>query len=217
MSRGASGRTRVTVTWEPGAAPPRNQRIASITVKALTPEGSVLFQRRYGPGDPGGAMFDAPPGYIALEMSIQSSTGAALDTDYRGVPVPDLRVTKPTIATPQVFRARNAREFAELSANAAALPVASRTFSRAERLLVRVPVYGPADSTPSVTATLLNRRGLPMRQLAAVPGNLALGIIQFDVQLSSLAPDEYRVELVAANTPGPRDEARELVVFRVTN
>ena len=217
MSRGQDGMTRVTVTWEPGAAPPRNQRIASITVKALAADGNVLFQRRYGPGDAGGAAFETKPGYIALEMSIQSSTGAALDTDYRGVSVPDLQVKKLTIATPQVFRARTAREFTQLSTNPAALPVASRTFSRAERLLVRVPAYGPAESTLAVSATLLNRRGLPMRQLPTVAGNLPDGVVQFDVQLSSLAPDEYRVELVATNQPGATDEARELVVFRVTN
>jgi VWFA-related protein len=217
MSRGSEGTTRVTLTWEAAAAPPRNQRIASITVKALAADGNVLFQRRFGPGDAGGAAFETKPGYIALEMAIQSSTGAALDTDYRGVSVPDLQVRKPTIATPQVFRARTAREFVELSANAAALPVASRTFSRAERLLVRVPVYGPDDSTPTVTATLLNRRGIPMRQLPSMPGGLPGDITQFDVQLSSLAPDEYRVELVAGHAAGPNAEARELIVFRVTN
>jgi VWFA-related protein len=217
MSRGGDGLTRVTVTWEPGVAPPRNQRVASVTVKAVAADGGVLFQHRYGAGDTGRAAFDAPPGYIALEMAIQSSTGAALDLDYRGLAVPDLQAKKPTIATPQFLRTRTARRFAEVSANANALPVASRTFSRAERLLVRVPVYGPDNSTPTLTATLLNRRGLPMRELQRVPAALPAGLVQFDLPLSSLAPDEYRVELVAANDRGPREEARELVVFRVTN
>ena len=56
-----------------------------------------------GAGDVDRATFNAPPGYVALEMAIQSSSGAALDTDYRGISVPNLRVTRPTFATPQVL------------------------------------------------------------------------------------------------------------------
>jgi hypothetical protein len=217
MSRGPDGLTNVTVAWEGGQPPPRNQRLAAVTVKAMGSDGRVLFQNRITPGDRGRAAFDAAPGYAALEMTIQSSTGAILDTDYRGLSIPNLQVTKPTFATPQLLRTRTARSFTELSADADALPVASRTFSRTERLLVRIPVYGPGDTTPVVTATLLNRRGSPMRKLQEVPAELPHGIVQFDLPLSSLAPDEYRVELVAANTQGPREEAREMLVFRVTN
>lgn len=217
MSRGPNGLTSVTVTWEAGDTPPRNQRVASIAVKATAKDGRVLFQNRIAPGDRSRATFDAEPGYIALEMAIQSSTGAPLDTDYRALSVPNLQVTRPTFATPQVLRTRTARGFAELSANGEALPVASRTFSRTERLLVRIPVYGPGDATPAVTASLLNRRGIAMRQLQRVPATLPAGVVQFDLPLSSLAPDEYRLELVAANAEGPRDEAREVLVFRVTH
>ena len=56
-----------------------------------------------------------------------------------------------------------------------------------------------------------------MRQLEIVDGPLPPGIIQFDLPLASLAPDEYRVELAAANPTGNRDEAKELLTFRVTN
>jgi len=217
MARGSNGLTNVTVTWEEGTPPPRNQRVVSIAIKATGSDGGVIFQRQVSAADAGRATFDAPPGYIALEMALQSSAGSALDTDYRGLSVPNLNVTRPTFATPQVLRTRTARSFAETSINADALPVASRTFSRTERLLVRVPVYGPGDSTPAVTATLMNRRGAPMRVLSRVPADLAPGVIQFDLLLASLAPDEYRVEMVAANADGPGDEAREILVFRVTN
>jgi hypothetical protein len=97
------------------------------------------------------------------------------------------------------------------------VPVASRTFSRTERLLIRVPAYGPGSSNPVVTARLLNRRGIPMRQLQRVNAPLPSGTVQFDVPLASLAPDEYRIELAAANAIGPRDEAKEIIAFRVTN
>jgi hypothetical protein len=56
-----------------------------------------------------------------------------------------------------------------------------------------------------------------MRQLSAVDAPLPAGTIQFDLPLASLAPDEYRIELTAANATGPKDEAKELIPFRVTN
>jgi VWFA-related protein len=217
MSRGPDGLTSVTVTWESGATPPRNQRVASILVKATANDGTVLFENRVGAGDVDRATFNAPPGYVALEMAIQSSNGAALDTDYRGISVPNLQVTRPTFATPQVFRTRTARDFVEASQRLDAVPVASRIFSRTERLLIRVPAYGPGTSSPVVTARLLNRRGIPMRSLQVVDAPLPPGTIQFDLPLASLAPDEYRVELAAANPTGPRDEAKEIVPFRVTH
>ena len=217
MSRGPDGLTNVTMTWEAAAPPPRNQRVASVVVKAIANDGTVLFETRVGAGDVERATFHAPPGHLALEMALQSTSGAELDTDYRGISVPNLQVTRPTFATPQVLRTRTARDFADVSQKMDAVPVASRTFSRTERLLIRVPAYGPGDSTPAVTARLLNRRGIPMRSLQAIDAPLPPGTIQFDVPLASLAPDEYRVELTAANHSLPRDEAKEIVAFRVTN
>ena len=217
MSRGPDGLTNVTVTWEPGVAPPRNQRLASVVVKAMANDGTVLFEQRVGPGEAERASFNAPPGYVALEMALESSSGAALDTDYRSISVPNLQVARPTFATPQVLRTRTARDFAEVSQNPNAIPVAARAFSRTERLLIRTPVYGPADSTPIVIAHLLNRRGIAMRELNVVQAALPAGIIQFDLPLASLAPDEYRIELVAGNATGAKDEAKELIPIRVTN
>ena len=217
MSRGPDGLTSVTVTWESGATPPRNQRVASIVVKAIGSDGSVIFEDRIGAGDADRATFNAAPGYVALEMAIQSTSGAPLDTDYRNISVPNLRVTRPTFATPQVLRTRTARDFADTSQKLDVVPAASRTFSRTERLLIRVPAYGPGNTPPVVTARLLNRRGIPMRQLRMVEASLPPGMVQFDLPLASLAPDEYRVELAAANATGPRDEAKEILLFRVIN
>jgi hypothetical protein len=95
--------------------------------------------------------------------------------------------------------------------------VASRTFSRTERLIIRVPAYVSGDEFPAVTARLLNSKGTAMRDLPMIEAGLPEGLVQFDLPLSSLAPENYRIELVAANRLDPRDEAKELVVFRVTN
>lgn len=217
MSRGKDGLTTVTLTWEPGLAPPRNQRVASVSVKATTADGTVIFENRLGAGDLDRATFDAPPGPLAIEMGIQSASGTALDTDYRGLTVPDFAVSKPTIATPQVLRTRTARQFAEATRNAAPVPTASRTFSRAERLIIRVPAYGPGGSQPHITAQLMNRRGIVMRPLPRLPEPSPDGLVQFDLQLAPLAPDEYRIELSASNPSGAADEVKEMLLFRVTN
>jgi hypothetical protein len=217
MARGPDGLTSVTVTWEAGAAPPRNQQLAAVDVKATTQDGRVLHQQRIGAGDIDRVTFDAPPGLIALEMVLQSSTGGQLDTDYRGLSVPSFQAAKAMLGTPQVLRTRTARTFVELSENASAPPVASRTFSRTERLIIRVPAYVASDEFPAVTARLLNSKGMAMRDLPLIESGLPEGLVQFDLPLSSLAPENYRVELVAANPRDPRDEAKELVVFRVTN
>ena len=217
MSRGSGGRTRVTVAWEPGVTPERNQRIASVHVKATAADGSVLFERAVGAGDRDVAAFEAPPGPIALEMAIRSTSGTPLDTDYRGMVVPNLAVTKPTFATPQVFRTRTARQFAEVSQNPNAVPTPSRTFSRAERLIVRVEAYTRTDTTATVTARLLNRRGIAMRDVDPMVTPALPQVLQFDLPLANLAPDEYRIELVAANSSGQTDQAKETLAFRVTN
>ena len=147
-SRGPDALTSVVVTWEPGVAPPRNQQIGSVTLKATTDEGTVLFE---GPVMPRAA-FDAPPGHIQLETTIRGLDGKTLDSDYRGMDVPNLRTARPTIATPAIVRTRSARAFAAASRSADAAPAAAREFSRTERLLLRVPIYGPDDTMPTVTA-----------------------------------------------------------------
>jgi hypothetical protein len=78
-------------------------------------------------------------------------------------------------------------------------------------------VFGPNETIPIVTATLLNRKGTPMRQLQQVSAPLPAGTVQFDLPLSWLAPDEYRVELVATAPGSPVDVAKEAIIFRVTH
>jgi VWFA-related protein len=209
-ARGPDGLTSVTVTWDPGVAPPRNQRVGSVELKATTEDGKVIFDAPLAAR----ATFAASPGIVHLEMTILGLDGKTLDSDYRGIQVPNLRVSRLTFASMQVMRTRSAREFTDAARNPAANPAPSREFSRAERLLLRVPVYTATDTVATVTATLLNRLGTPMRVLNPVASDLSAEIAQFDLPLSSLAPDDYRVELKAnAGT----EEAKALLLFRVTN
>ena len=132
MSRGSEGLTRVTITWEPGAAPPRNQRVIARHVEGDgRRRDRCSLNSRLGPGDAERAAFDAPPGSIAIEMAIQSSSGAALDTDYRGVSVPNLQRDQADDLPRRSCCARVLRaSFTEISQNPDAAPSAARSFSR---------------------------------------------------------------------------------------
>jgi VWFA-related protein len=224
MARGADGKTRVIFVWEPAARVPgdRVRQVATrIVFTARASDGTVLFEGPVGPTGPAAmddssitpsrVVFDAPPGRLRLRMAIQDAAAQALDQDVREISIRDLRGDV-ALGTPQVLRARNAREFRTLDAEAA-VPVASREFRRTEHLLIRFQVYGPGGDNPAVSARLLGRTGHPIRDLevgnAATPGDRAI-----DLPLASFANGEYVVEVTARS--GAR-EASDRVTFRVTS
>src|SRR4029450_1507667 len=114
------------------------------------------------------------------------------------------------IGTPEVMRARNAREFRTLDSELA-VPVASREFSRTERLMVRFRTYAPLDAPLTVTARLLSRMGA-MRDLPVTPASGAFGTSVLDVPLAGLAVGEYIIEVSATS---PAGEAKDVIDFRV--
>ena len=104
------------------------------------------------------------------------------------------------------------REFQQLKADADAVPVAAREFSRTDRLLIRVSAYGAGEPVPTTTARLLNRAGQPMTDLPVSPSPMQ-NRQQIELPLAGLAPGEYIVEVKATGEGG---DAKELVGFRVT-
>ena len=123
--------------------------------------------------------------------------------------VRDLR-GKVAIGTPEVLRARNAREFRALDTDPDAVPVAARAFSRAERLLVRFPAYAPDGQHP-VVARLLNRMGQPMRTLDLRPAPTA-------TTKSILRCQDWRAATTSSSSPRPRRrETSGSIGFRVTS
>jgi VWFA-related protein len=223
LSRGDNGQTRVTFVWEPvRTLGDRNHRIpARLELIALGSDDATVFQgdvRPTGPGaiddgaEPLRAVFDVPPGYVRLRMKIQDGAARMVDSDVREISVRDLRGPV-VMATPEVFRARNAREFRAVAGDSQAAPVAAREFSRTERLLIRVHAYSASGDRPSVSARLLNRLGQEMRMLDVAPGS-GVGSDQIDLPLASLAAGEYTVELRAVTAQG---EVKDLLNFRVTN
>ncbi len=215
---GGDGKTRVTLVWEP--APPssgRREEPARVRVLATGGGGDPYF-RGAVPADPappaGGVAvrgpwqvgFDAVPGRLDLTLTVEGSAAEVLDKDQIEIDVPDLTGPDVRLSTPQLFRARTAREWQALAADAGATPSVGREFSRTERLLVRVAVLGAAAPPPA--ARVLNRGGDRMVDLAPQPAAIGGAWWHVDVPLASLPAGEYLIELAAA-------DARELVAIRV--
>jgi VWFA-related protein len=229
-SRGAAGKTRVTFVWEPAPPVPgvRTKTLypSRVVLKVLAADGTSLFEGTVLPTGPlrpdpadeaqARAVFDALPGRVKLRMSIEDDVGQAIDSDVRDLAVRDL--TAPVvIGTPEILRARTARDFRALASDPEAAPVASREFSRAERLMIRVPVYAPSGTVPTVSARLLNRLGQTMRELVIHPEAAAPApdeIDEIDLPLAALAAGQYLVEVVVKT---PAAEVKDQLEFRVTS
>src|SRR5262249_49190178 len=138
-----------------------------VELKVTNDDGDVVFEGPVRPvdqsvgGDRTQVDLDVAPGRLRMQMSIQDASSRLLDTDGREI------VVGPSgnglaLGSARVFRARTAFQFHAISGNPGATPVASRVFSRDERLLIRVPVYAPQSTTPTLTATLRGSSGKPM-------------------------------------------------------
>lgn len=223
LARGAEGRTRVSFVWEPVAAMPgaprRAQAPARITLKASQADGTPVFEGTVrsasafvagAPNDePSLAVFEAPPGRLRVQMTIEGADKRLLDTDVREVVVGAL-AGPVALGTAEVLRAQSARLYRALEADPGAAPVAAREFSRAERLLIRVRAYA-ALGAPEVSARLLSTLGSAMRDLPVTRGP-GPDLHQVDLPLAGLAAGEYRIELVVRSGGG---EAAQAVTFRV--
>jgi hypothetical protein len=97
------------------------------------------------------------------------------------------------------------------------VPVVTREFSRADRLLVRFDVYAPGDAVAPPTARLLNRGGTAMTTVAVQPRPDAAKSFTVDLPLSGLAAGEYLLEVSAKPAAGDGGEVKQLVPMRITN
>jgi VWFA-related protein len=214
-SRGDAGRTRVTVVFE--AAVPTSERgaaaAARLSVGADDTSGNSLFRGQAA--DTAGTLrsrslaFEVAPGTMDLRLGLEDAGGTVLDSDSRRLRVPDLS-TGLALSTPRLFRARTAREVATLRSDAAAVPLAAREFSRAERLLIRFDLYNSPDPSPP-RASLMNRRGQTLLALPVAAAS-AGGTHDIEFGLGSVTAGDYVVE-IAAGEAGK--EVKALVAFRV--
>jgi VWFA-related protein len=220
QSRGDDGKTRLTFIWEPVTKPGEVRdadRPAAIVVTATDPEGSTIFTDRAGlPSDDIARaprmVFDLAPSTVRLRLRVENDAAEVLDSETRPVTVLDLRTPELILGTPEVFRVRTMLDVQRVRADPNPTPSPTREFSRSERLLVRVPVYGSAAVGSSLAAQLLNRTG---RLITDLPVSRVDGSgPQLELSLNSLPPDDYVLRLVAAVAQA---SAEELVAFRVVN
>jgi VWFA-related protein len=228
-SRGADGKTKVTLVLEPLPPTPgmRRENVTAVSVVAASIEGEVFFRGQVpekGETGTNGATttaftkgafvsFEAPPGRVQLRMSIQGGE-IALDNDEREVIVPDLTTTDVAVATPRVYVARNALEFRTISKDPQAAPTADRDFRRTDRLVIRVEAYAPGGATPKLTARLLNKQGQAMADIPVSAPAAGTDPFLVDFPLASLAPGEYLLELAASTEGAPA--STQLIPFRVS-
>ena len=210
MTKAAPGRTRVTFSW---VAKPRS-RGTSVAFSAITFEGARVGEgevkaQAVGAG-PSRAVFDAEPGPIQISMAVSDANGKLLDTEVRYIDVPSLETPGALIAAVDVVRARTLREFLALQLNADVLPAETREFYRDDRLIVRVHAFANDRDAPVVRVRLLNPRGHPIRDLAALPA--VDGIPQFDLPLANYARGDYRIEVSATSGVSTTSQ---LVMFRL--
>jgi hypothetical protein len=229
-SRAENGKTRVTFVWEPIPLTPgvRREEPGRISLLAADSGGALVFRGRVpdaavassSPSSGGTApaamgpqktVFDAPPGKMELRISVeQAGTGGVIDSEIQDLTVPDLSKGTVAISTPRVYRARTGRDFQMIARDPDAVPVASREFSRAERLLIRFDVYG---DNIDASATLLNRNGQKMADVPVTPASVG-GTHQIDLGLGAVASGEYLIEIVAKGQGG---DAKQLVAIRVVS
>jgi VWFA-related protein len=224
-ARGADGKTRMTFVWEPvprtTGERTRQPPASRIQLTALGSDGTVLFEGVVKPSGPlhpdaaseseARAVFEAPPGVVRLRMSIQSESADAIDTDVREIRVRDMGGPV-VLGTPAVLRARTARDLHALESDPEAVPVAAREFSRAEHLMIRVPVY--AAGSVSVSAKLLGGGGHAMRDLDVQTASMPGAPDQIDLSLAGLASGSYSIEVTASGTAG---QVKDQLAFRVTS
>jgi VWFA-related protein len=219
QSRGDAGKTRLTFVWEAvvktGEAREAD-RPAAVVVTATDPGGSTIFTDRVASSSDESVrasrmVFDVPPSAVRLRLRVENDAAEVLDSETRSVSVLDLGTPELIVGTPEVFRVRTMLDVQRVRADPKPMPSPAREFSRSERLLVRVPVYGGAAAGSSLTAQLLNRSG---RLITDLPVAADGSGPQLELSLASLPPDEYVLRFVAA---AAHVSAEELVAFRVVN
>jgi VWFA-related protein len=207
--RGGSGRTRVSLVWEPLPPPAGVVRepAEALSVVVISGDGDLLYRGRTPAlgvvgGGPYRVVFDADPGPIELDVSVESGGGRLVDSEFREFDVPDLSAGHVAISAPRVYSALNARELRVLADNADAVPRPGREFRRNERLLIRFDTYGVGGESPVAEASLLNRSGARMSPLAIAPAGSG-GTFQIELGLGSMPPGEYLVEISVIGAEAP--------------
>jgi hypothetical protein len=226
QSASADGRTRVEFVWEAAPRVPGERVVAAapanVSMKVMKMDGTPVFEGASGPAGreavvvSAGASqltFDAAPGVLLVQMDVLDAAGRRLDHDVRDLVVGGFPGPL-TFGTPAVYRARTAVELrAIISGGPDVAPVSSRQFSRAEHLVVRIPVSARTGGSAAVTVRLLSRFGVLLRELPTTTLGANNDVVQADLSLAALASGGYAIEFAAHSSGG---SALDRVEFSVT-
>ena len=148
---------------------------------------------------------------LQLRIVVENARGQVMDSTTRDLKVPDFTKVEASLSTPRVYRARTVREVQAVKANPDLPPTAERTFSRSERMFIRIQGYAPGGMTPTITARLLNRAGQAMSDLPVQ--TTAPGVAELELGLGTLGAGDYLIEFTGKTDAGT---AQELVAFKVS-
>jgi VWFA-related protein len=210
------GGAQVLMSWDavPAAAGRRSQPSAVKAVARAAGAGVFNGDVPRAVGDAARVTaFQAPAGRLEVDLQVLDANGALLDTETRDIVVPDGSRPGPLMLEPEFVRARNVREFRDASANPHAVPSLSRSFSRAERLLIRVPFWAREPADAVVGLRVLNRGGQPIRTVERLAGEGTSTLALFDLPLAWLAPGQYYLDFTTTTAQGA---VRERVSVRIT-
>ena len=158
-----------------------------------------------------GLSFDSPPRTLLVQIDVQDASGRVIDHDVRDLVVGGF-TDGLAFGTPAVYRARTRRDLRALEDDAGAAPAVTRQFSRAEHLVIRVPVSGHQPATTTVMATLGSRVGGAMRALPVTFAGAGHSLAQVDVPLAGLASGAYVVDVSAYAGPASASTRIDFVV-----
>jgi VWFA-related protein len=210
MSPGNGGQTKITFVWAPTPPQPGVRAETPATVSLVAGgANSDLYARKRGIA-PGRVEFEVPPGPVELDIAVENASAEVLDRETRKIEVPSMGLGL-TLNTPEVFRARTAREWQTIAADATAVPIPEREFRRTERLLLRVGAQS-AGGTPTISARLLNRDGGEMSVLQVAPAGFG-DRTNVDVPLAALPAGEFIIEVKA--TDGV-EQSMVFIAIRIT-
>ena len=225
QSAGRDGATDVAFVWEPAPRTPGVRGVvvvpARVAMTVSTLDGAEVYSGASAPSGAEAALapadrpeltFSARPGRLLVQMDVLDPAGRVLDRDVRDVTVTAFHGPV-AFGSPSVYRSRSARDVRTLLAgSSSAAPVASRQFSRAEHLVVTIPVVTDGGAGADVTVRLQSRFGSVLRALRVSPSRTRPGDVQVDVPLAPLASGGYLLEFSARSPEGTATERLEFVV-----